>query len=211
MADVARFEMPMEAGLELGAIVRLDHLDAEGQAAEDIIDELDGRPLIAGLEDFQDADPGAIVDRGELIEPSAGARNPLEKLDVHLEAMARLRFLVTRPPVCVPPVLLIGGQPVHAVLAQNAMNGGAGDREAVKPLQVVSNLPWAEMVVLPQIQDLPHDVLRGRPGRMMRRPSSIGEPEITVLVVALPPFVNVFREIPKCRQVHATLPASLAV
>ena len=120
VADVEFLEMPVEVGLKLGAIVRLDHLDAEGQAAEDIIDELDGRPLIAGLEDFQDADPGAIVDRGELIEPSAGARNPLEKLNVHLEAMARLRFLVTRPPVCVPPVLLIGGQPVHAVLAQNA-------------------------------------------------------------------------------------------
>ena len=30
MADVVRFEVPVEAGLELGAIVGLDHKDAKG-------------------------------------------------------------------------------------------------------------------------------------------------------------------------------------
>ena len=33
MADVACFEMPMEAGLELGAIIGLDDQQAKGQAS----------------------------------------------------------------------------------------------------------------------------------------------------------------------------------
>jgi hypothetical protein len=86
--DVEGFEMPVEVGLEFGAIVRLNGVDAEGQSPEDVIDEGDGHPLIAGVVDFQHANAGAFVDRRELVEPPAGARNPLKKLDVDLEARA---------------------------------------------------------------------------------------------------------------------------
>ena len=37
MADVACFEMPVEAGLELGAIIRLDDQHAKGQASDDLV------------------------------------------------------------------------------------------------------------------------------------------------------------------------------
>lgn len=36
MADIACFEMPVEAGLELGAIIRLDDQHAKGQASDDL-------------------------------------------------------------------------------------------------------------------------------------------------------------------------------
>ena len=127
MADVAFFEMPVKVGLEFSAIVRLDHMDAERQAAEDVVDELDGRALITGIVDLEHANPGAIVDRRELVEAPAGARNPLEKLDVDLQPMSRLGFLVARPAMRMPPVLLIGWQPVHAVAAQNSMDGRTRD------------------------------------------------------------------------------------
>jgi hypothetical protein len=39
--------MPVEVGLEFGAIVGLNDADAEWQATEYVIDEGDGRPLIA--------------------------------------------------------------------------------------------------------------------------------------------------------------------
>ena len=67
----------MEVGLEFGAIVRLDHTDAERQAAPDFVDEPDGRSLIAGVVDLEDPDPRAIVNRRELIEagPGIGSRN----------------------------------------------------------------------------------------------------------------------------------------
>jgi len=60
VADVAFFEMPVEVGLKFGAIVGLNDLDAERQATEDVVDECDGRPLIAGVVDLQDADPGSL-------------------------------------------------------------------------------------------------------------------------------------------------------
>jgi hypothetical protein len=89
---------------------------------------LDRRALIARVKDFQHANPSAIIDRGELVEPPTCPWNPLEKLDVDLETMAWLRLLVARPAVRMPAVFLVRWQAVHAVLAQNAMNGGAGDR-----------------------------------------------------------------------------------
>ena len=121
------FEMPVKVGLELGASIGLNDKDAEGESPEDVINEGDRRALITRVKDLQHAKAGAIVDGGELIEPPARARDALEKLDVDLQAMPRLRLLVARPAVRVPPVLVVGRQPVHAMPGQNAMHGGAGD------------------------------------------------------------------------------------
>ena len=78
--------------LEFGAIVRLNHTDAERQAAADFVDELDGRPLIAGVIDLEDPDPRAIVNRRELIEASSSPRDLLEKLHVQLQPVTGLGF-----------------------------------------------------------------------------------------------------------------------
>src|SRR5688572_442714 len=134
MPNVAVLEMPVELRLKLGAVVGLNDVDAKRQAAQDIIDERDGGPLRTGVVDLEHANAGAIIDRGELIEAPACAGNAFQKLDVHLQAMPGLRFLVARPAVRVPPVFLVGRQPVHAVFAQDAMDGRAGDRETVKSL-----------------------------------------------------------------------------
>src|SRR5688572_26098909 len=60
------------------------------------------------------------------------------------------------------------------------MDGRARDRDTVKALQVVDNPSWAEMVMLPQVQDLPQRRLavwrwandgalgHGPPGRDLR-------------------------------------------
>jgi hypothetical protein len=125
-----------------------------------------------------------------LIEAPAGARNPLEKLDVDLEAMPRLRFLVARPAVRVTPVFLVRRQPVHAVLAQNAMHRRRSDGEVVKPLQIIGNLARAEVIVLAEVEDFTDNVWRRRPRRAMRDCGSVGQSGITVGVVPLAPFVK---------------------
>ena len=67
VADAAVEDVPVEAGLELGAVVGLDHLDLEGQLLEDVVDELDRGFLgVAGI-DPEYADAGAVVDRGVLV------------------------------------------------------------------------------------------------------------------------------------------------
>src|SRR4030095_13951469 len=195
VTDVELLEMPVEVRLEFGAIVGLNDVDAEGEPPEDVINEGDRRTLSARVEDFQHANAGAVVDRGELIEAPARARDPLEKLDVDLQTMPRLRFLVARPAVRVPAVLLVRWQPVHAVPLQNAMHRGAGHRHAVETCEIVGNLarpevvmlPEIEGVVLPEIEDLAHDLGRGAPTGSARRPSPVGQSGVTVLVIPLSP------------------------
>jgi hypothetical protein len=72
----------MELGLKLGAIVRLDGENPEWQAPEDLVDELDGCALIAGIVHLEDPTARAIVDGRELIEALVRAWNALEKLHV---------------------------------------------------------------------------------------------------------------------------------
>nr|WP_219420446.1 hypothetical protein [Pseudonocardia nigra] len=58
---------PVERGLELGTVVCLDDLDPERQPPEDVVEEGD-RGLLVGLGvDLEHAEPGAVVDRGELV------------------------------------------------------------------------------------------------------------------------------------------------
>src|SRR4029453_17687901 len=92
VTDVELLEMPVEMGLEFGAIVGLNDVDAEGEPPEDVINEGDRRTLIARVEDFKHANAGAVVDSGELIEAPARSRDPLEKLDVDLQTMPGCAF-----------------------------------------------------------------------------------------------------------------------
>ena len=127
MPDVQAFDVGVEAGLEFGAIVGLNHADAERQATPDFVEELDGRPLIAGVIDLENPDPRAIVNRRELIEAGPAPRDSLEKLHVELQPVAGLGLLVAFPAGRVRSMFLIDRQPVQAVLAQNAVNGRRGD------------------------------------------------------------------------------------
>lgn len=65
------------AGLKLGTVISLDHVNAEGQAANHFVNEQDSAALVARIADLQDSNPGAIVDRRELIQPSSRSRDSL--------------------------------------------------------------------------------------------------------------------------------------
>jgi len=79
MADPRVQHVVVEPRYELGPVVRLGHLDPEGQLLEHVVDEPDRRRLIEPVVDPKDPDPGAIVDRGELVcflrEPLSGPMN----------------------------------------------------------------------------------------------------------------------------------------
>ena len=57
--DVQVLKVPVEPGLELGAIVGLDDQDPEGEPAPHLVDELDGRRLVAAVVDLEYPDAGA--------------------------------------------------------------------------------------------------------------------------------------------------------
>jgi len=60
--------MPVKLGLKRRAVVGLHHVNAERQPANHFANEEDRGALVARIEDLQDANPGAIVDRRELME-----------------------------------------------------------------------------------------------------------------------------------------------
>jgi len=107
--DAELAQVPVELGLELGPVVGLHDVDAKRQTPDDLVDELDGGRLIAGVVDLEHPDAGAVVDGRELVETLPGARDALEELHVHLEPVAGLLLLVALPPLRVLPVLLVGG------------------------------------------------------------------------------------------------------
>jgi hypothetical protein len=106
--DLLVFQMPVELGLELRAVVGLHRQDAERQPAADVVDKPNCRPLVAGVEDLQHADAGAVVDRGELIEAFARAWQTLQELHVDLNPKAGLGLLVAEPTLFVALMFLVG-------------------------------------------------------------------------------------------------------
>jgi hypothetical protein len=60
-------------------------------------------------------------------------------------------------------MLLIRRQPRHPVSRQDSMHGGGRDRDLMKAREIGGDAAPAEMVVLPQVQNLADDFLRGRP------------------------------------------------
>src|SRR5687767_10208108 len=71
----------------------------ETAAAQHLVDEVDRRRLVTGVVDLEHADARAVVDGRELIQPLPRARDALEELHVHLQAMTRLRLLIPLPPL----------------------------------------------------------------------------------------------------------------
>jgi hypothetical protein len=125
------FDVPMELGLELMAIVRPDFLDAEGKFFDDVVDKVDRIGLHVLIIDLEHPDPGCIVD-SRILEPTdflAVQASEGEELDVHLDVMAwnllvvalGVDFAHTRS----------ARQSANAIAAQNAGYASVGDFNAV--------------------------------------------------------------------------------
>jgi hypothetical protein len=146
---------------------------AKRQPPEHVAHKLNGRALRARVKHLQDAHSGASVKRGELVEPASCARDALEKLDVHLQTMARLRLFVSLPSLPVGAMFLIRGQPLQPAPGQDPTDRGASDGHLMKSLQVVGDAACPEVVRLPQIQDLADNDAGGSPRGAQGRPWSV--------------------------------------
>ncbi len=102
MGDAEIVQVPGEVRAKLGAVVRFDALDGDGQALADLVDEGDGRLDRVVVVDLQDPVTGGLIDGSKLVV-AAGAE--LEMLDVdldrlagHVEFPATLRPTTSRSP-----------------------------------------------------------------------------------------------------------------
>jgi len=84
MADIMFLEVPVEARLELGPVVRLDDEHPKGESTKDLVDEVYRGRMVAGIVDLEHANARAVVDGCELLEALSGACNSLKQLHVHL-------------------------------------------------------------------------------------------------------------------------------
>src|SRR5688572_17877513 len=87
-------------------------------------------------------------------------------------------------------MLLVGRQPAHPMLAEQAVHRGWRDRDLVKALQIVSDLARPEMIVLPQVQNLADHLPRGGVRRPVRRTWPIVQARRAELVKAPFPLVE---------------------
>src|SRR6478672_11154781 len=90
-------QMAVKERLKLGAVVRLHGAHAKWEPSPDVVNEANRGALIARIKDLQDANPRAVIDRGELVEPFTRARETLQELHVHLHAQPGLGLLVALP------------------------------------------------------------------------------------------------------------------
>src|SRR5919108_2080091 len=104
--------------------------------------------------------------------------------------MPRLWLLVALPALHVRPIFLVGRQPVHPVLAQNAMHRRSGHAHLMKASQIVGNAARPEVIALAEVEDLADDRRRRGPGRAVRRPGSITQARRAVRLIALLPLVE---------------------
>lgn len=117
--DPAVEQMPVEGRLELRTIVGLDHFHFEWKPLEDLVDELDRGLLVAALVDAKDAQPGAVVDRGELVVAPLAAPDRGHELHVDLDPVPRQWLLVAGPTFGVVLVALGTRQAVEVQALQD--------------------------------------------------------------------------------------------
>lgn len=131
MADALIFDVPVELGLELVAVVGSDLFDAERELFDDVIDEVDRVGLSMFVVDFERPDARRVID-SSILEPAdllAALADEGEELDVHLDVMAWHLLVIT-----------LGVNFAHAgsarqsantVTAQNARYTSVGDFDVV--------------------------------------------------------------------------------
>jgi hypothetical protein len=202
--------MPVKARLELGAIIGLYDVDAEGSSAKDVVDKSDRGCLIARIVDLEHANAGAVVNGGELEESFPCAGNSLEELHIHLQSMAWLWLFVSLPACFEGPMLLICRESVQAMTTQDAVDWRLGNRLAVESLQIVGNSARAEVVMHAQVQDLADDLPWRGSGRAMWGPRPVPQPCPTVFVVAPFPFVKRLAGNPKVSTGVGHIPGACA-
>jgi hypothetical protein len=99
--------MPVEPCLTLGAVVSLDDPYTEWEPTGDVVDETDGRALIAGVVNLQHPKTCAVIDGRELIETLLRVWDPLKQLHVQLEPEARVCLFVALPALRMRAMLLV--------------------------------------------------------------------------------------------------------
>ena len=190
MADALIFDVPVELGLELVAVVGSDLFDAERELFDDVIDEVDRVGLSMFVVDFERPDARRVID-SSILEPAdllAALADEGEELDVHLDVMAWHLLVITLGVNFAHP--RAARQPANAVTTQNARHACVGDFDAVISRQIPDDPDRSEMISAAQVKDLLHDLGWRLVSRVLWNGLCIDQPGFAALLVGSSPAVE---------------------
>ena len=162
------FNMPMEFGLELVAIVSSNFANTERKLLNDMINEVDRVCLRVFVVDLKCPDTCRIVDCGVLEPAHLLAAFPLkgQELDVYLDVVTWNLLLISLgvklSHACAP------GQSIEAVAPENAVNPSIRDLDVVIARQVPDDPDRPQVILAAQIQNLLDDLVRRLIGGVLR-------------------------------------------
>ena len=190
MSDALIFDIPVELGLELMAVISPDFLDAERELFDDAIDEVDRIGLCVFVVDFERPDARRIVDVGILEPPDflAALTSKGEELDVHLDVMTWHLFVVALGMDFADA--RSARQSADAVAPEDTRHTCVGDLNVVVARQIPDDPDRPEVVFAAQVKDLVDDLGRGLVGRVLGDRFGIDQPNFAVLVVSGFPAVE---------------------
>ena len=189
VVDALVKQVPVESGLELGAIVGLGLLDPERQSGQVVVHERDRGLLIVLVVDPHHAQPGAVVDRGVLVTrlaPPFGRGHGFDELHVDLKGVAGPLFLVPLPLRGRALVPLGGREAIHVQALEDPPDPRCADLDVVVELEIHLDLVRYEVVVLAQVHDLPHEFIRGGVWSPVGSAGAVCQGVQAALVVATP-------------------------
>ena len=190
MADALIFDVPVELGLELVAVVGSDFLDAERELFDDVIDKVLSVGLCVFVVNLERPDTCSVVNSGilEAADFLAAFADESEELDVHLDVMAGNLLVVT-----------LGVNFAHAgsarqsantVTTQNARHASVRDCDAVISRQIPDDPDRSEMIFAAQVKDLLHDLGCRLVSRVLWNGLCIDQPGFAALLVGSSPAVE---------------------
>src|SRR3990172_134317 len=160
--DVARSnaqigQMPGELGTERGAVVGLDALDGEGQAAADLIEESHRRTGVVVVVDPQHAVAGRLVNGGELVVALASSPDAGNELHIYLNRLTwngERAFGLTLGPGAVG----LERDAADVMTAEDLQDRGRRDVDLVVALEIKAHAHGPVAALLADAQDQRDDL-----------------------------------------------------
>ena len=154
MTNALVFDMPMELGLELVAIIGSHFFDAKRELGDDIVDEGDGIGLVVALIDFEGPDTRCIINSCVLITFDRFVIFVFECQELHidLDLMAGNLFLIPDGVNFAQP--RAAWQLAYPITREDTINTCARDLDVMVAGQIPNDANRPEMVSLAQMQNL---------------------------------------------------------
>lgn len=182
MADALIFDLPVELGLELMAVIGSDLFDAERELFDDAINKVDRVGLCVFVVNLERPDTRSVINSSilEAADLLAAFADESEELVVYLDVMAGHLLVVTLGADFTHP--RAARQSTNAVTTQNVRYTSVGEFDAVMSRYVPNDPDRPEVAFAAQVVDLVDDLGWRLVGRVLWNGLLVDQPGFAVLL-----------------------------